>query len=202
MKQKKYNLEQIQDLKWNDIFKPPFITDGVYIYADAADGNCNITAFDVVDDGDFTMNYDEVEQVLKAICDILNGKRGDISYKVKSVIDEVINFENGMSLRVRGWGYLTSTYVDYENCDREEIEDIGRYLAYEIQNRFAAETAFKIDPEYHKKCVLNVHEKILRNSVWGSYTGELLNQHVNLTKFIEGISSLLDSNETKDIKED
>lgn len=201
MKQKKYNLEQIQDLKWNDIFKPPFITDGVYIYADAADGNCNITAFDVVGD-EFTTNYDEVEQVLKAICDILNGKRDDISYKVKSVIDEVINFENGMSLRVRGWGYLTSTYVDYENCDREEIEDIERYLAYEIQNRFAAETAFKIDPEYHKKCILNVQEKILRNSVWGSYTGELLNQHVNLTKFIEGISSLLDSNETKDIKED
>ena len=114
---------------FNEIYAPPFITDGMFIYAQ---GDYNIPALDTEDWNDNT-------ELLQHICDILNGKANNTKIKVYYVNHEYIGitFNNiNTKLRVRGYGHL----MKGEKLEHEEAE--------ELQDKFALWVVSKIDKNY------------------------------------------------------
>ena len=171
MKKRKYTLEEVEALNFRDIYKPRFETDGMcYIFADVDSQGYSLTALDIVDDEiKVPWKDDDIRIALVRICDILNGKN-DLHYEVDECLtcgDGCIKFKNGLFLRVRGWGHLTSTYVDYENPDHSVPVNQEMCLGH-LQDRFAVWVACTLDPEFRKKRELAIQKKIIRNSVYGN----------------------------------
>lgn len=169
MKKRRYTLKEVEALDFRDIYKPRFETDGIcYIFADVDVQGYSLTALDI----DIDLNLwtgDNVARELQNICDILNGKNGKY-YKVDKCLtcgDGCIKFKNGLFLRVRGWGYLTSTYVNYDSPDRSIPASQEMCLGH-LQDQFALWVADMLDPEFRKKRELAFQKKIIRNSVYGN----------------------------------
>ena len=172
MEKRKYTLEEVEELNFRDIYKPRFETDGMlYIFADVDAQEYSLTALDVVDDEMDLKFWDDekIKRTLTDICDILNGK-SNLHYEVDKCLtcgDCCIKLKNGLFLRVRGWGHLTSTYVDYENPDHSVPVNQEMHLGY-LQDRFAIWVADTLDPEFRKKRELAFQKKIIRNSIYGN----------------------------------
>lgn len=171
MAKRKYTLEEVEALNFRDIYKPRFETDGMcYIFADVDNQRYNLTAFDIIDDKK-KVSWNDIEIASFRICDILNGNNpNNLCYEVDECLtcgDCCIKLKNGLFLRVRGWGYLTSTYVDYENPDHSVPANQKMCLGH-LQDQFALWVADTLDPEFHKKRMLAQQKKILRNSVYGN----------------------------------
>lgn len=173
-KKKKYTLAEVEALDFRDIYKPIFETDGIcYIYANVANQGYNLTALDLVDEEiKVPWKDDDIKIALVRICDILNGK-SNLHFEVEEVNtcgDGCIRLKNGLFLRVRGWGYLKSTYVDYDNPDHSVTVNQEVHLEH-LQDKFAEWVANKLDPEFFKGSIIAFHKRMAKNSVWGNYTG-------------------------------
>lgn len=171
MKKRKYTLEEVEALDFRDIYKSRFETDGIcYIFADVDSQGYSLTALDIVDEEiKVPWKDDDIKIALVRICDILNGKN-NLHYEVEECLtcgNGCIKLKNGLFLRVRGWGHLTSTYVDYENPDHSVPVNQKMYLGH-LQDKFALWVADTLDPEFRKKRELAVQKKIIRNSVYGN----------------------------------
>ncbi len=84
--------------KATDIFPAPYISDGVYIY-DSNNQMCLMSA----DCGNYP------EDMMKRICEILNGTKPTKGNPSVSVDGPNIYLNGNILAVVRGWGYLTGT---------------------------------------------------------------------------------------------
>ena len=172
MKNRKYTLKEVEALDFRDIYKPRFETDGIcYVFADVDAQGYSLTALDVVDDEIDPKFWDDekIKRTLTDICDILNGN-SNLYYDVDECLtcgDGCIKLKNGLFLRVRGWGYLTSTYVDYDNPDRSIPVNQEMHLGH-LQDEFALWVADMLDPEFHKKIIFDEQRKNTINDKYGN----------------------------------
>jgi hypothetical protein len=100
---------------FNEIYKSPFITDGMFIYAQA---DYNIPALD-------TEDWDDNSEILTELCDLLNGKRKEVSFRAVSLTSDIIGIETStksIKLRVRGYGYLMKA-KKLTSDEAEELQD-------------------------------------------------------------------------------
>ena len=111
-----FKYSNIMDFK--DIFKAPFSTDdyGLYIY----DKDSNICL-------DYYSNrIDYNPDITKQLCALLNEESKAFEHKIKEVIknanDCFIMLENGDTITVRGWGYLTGV-KHLSNKDAATVQD-------------------------------------------------------------------------------
>lgn len=111
----------ISDIKFYDVYKRPFITDGYFIYAQ---NDYDIMALDCPDE----MN----EDLIREICAVINGGTGH-HIGVKSVKNEIITLDNGNELRVRGWGYLTSHNIPSRVAAQMQ-DDFAKWVAEQLIN--------------------------------------------------------------------
>ena len=171
MEKKKYTIEEVEALDFRDIYKPRFETDGIcYIFADVDAQGCGVTALDWDDDKELDLRGDDIESILQYVCDCLNciphPIREDIVVEeVNSYGNACIKLTNGIMLRVRGWGHLTSTYVDYENPDQSVPVKQERCLGH-LQDNFALWVADKLDPEFKAEnhSQINVIKNEMKNT--------------------------------------
>lgn len=111
-----FKLDNAMDFK--DIFKPPFSTDdyGLYVF----DKESNICLDYSSDRDDYNPN------ILKQLCMLLNEESDTFEYKiaeyVKNATDCFIALENGDTIIVRGWGYLTGV-LKLSNKDAGKVQD-------------------------------------------------------------------------------
>jgi hypothetical protein len=100
---------------FNEIYTSPFITDGMFIYAQS---DYNIPALD-------TEDWDDNSEILTELCDLLNGKRNKVSFRAVSITNDIIGIvtsTKSLKLRVRGYGYLMKARK-LTSDEAEEIQD-------------------------------------------------------------------------------
>lgn len=103
---------------FKEIYKKPFITDGMFIYAQS---DYNIPALD-------TEDWDDNSEILSELCDLLNGKKRNVSFNVVNICNDIIDIETGtkrLRLRVRGYGYLMKA----KKLTSEEAESLQEDFA-------------------------------------------------------------------------
>jgi len=93
-------MEKSDNLTFKDIYKPPYIADGVYLFATG--DNHRVKAVDI-------LYFTELgESLIKGLEIVLNGGRTDILFEPIKYDKGIIKLANGTDIRIRGWGYMKS----------------------------------------------------------------------------------------------
>lgn len=113
-------------IKWEDIWKKPFIADEPYIKS--SNRRFALMLIRCIDglDSDGSLNM---------ICDILNGKRNSEFIDVRYESCQIF-IDGHLTLMVRGWGYLTG--ISALNLNREFAaklqDDFGQFVVEKLKS--------------------------------------------------------------------
>lgn len=105
-------------MNFKDIFKAPFATDdyGLYVF----DKEFNI-CLDY-----YSSRIDYNPDITKQLCALLNGESDTFEHKIKEYVknatDCFVMLENGDTITVRSWGYLTGV-LKLSDKDAAKIQD-------------------------------------------------------------------------------